>query len=127
MRFGDILERIDGELPVTTAPPRPREWHRAAEVTVRRPSEAARTLTMTPVEFERELLPYSQLLDRKIGYLELAYVLKYHSTDAMLKNLAGRFVLPSQATVAAAAAAFAVIPISAEADGIPGVVMTDSQ
>jgi phosphate transport system substrate-binding protein len=46
-----------------------------------------------------------QLIPGSIGYLELSYVLKYHATDAMLKNLAGRFVLPLQATVAAAAAA----------------------
>jgi phosphate transport system substrate-binding protein len=48
---------------------------------------------------------YLQLLPGGIAYLELSYVLKYHATAAALKNSAGRFVLPSQRTVAAAAAA----------------------
>jgi phosphate transport system substrate-binding protein len=46
-----------------------------------------------------------QTVPGSIGYLELAYVLKYHVTDAKLKNASGRYVLPTQASVAAAAAA----------------------
>jgi phosphate transport system substrate-binding protein len=48
---------------------------------------------------------YLQLLQGGITYLELSYVLQFHATDAALKNPAGHFVLPSQRSVAAAAAA----------------------
>jgi phosphate transport system substrate-binding protein len=46
-----------------------------------------------------------QFTPGSIGYLELTYVLKWHAADAKLRNASGRFILPSQHSVAAAAAA----------------------
>lgn len=41
-----------------------------------------------------------------LGYVELAYVLQNHMTDAVVQNKAGHYVAPTQSSVAAAAAQF---------------------
>ena len=78
---------------LTTAAPS--VWTLGKSKTITWPSTAVQTPKNSGVAASIKSTPYS------IGYVELAYALQNNFTFAAVKNAAGAYVVPSQATVAA--------------------------
>ena len=73
----------------------PTAWTLGTSKTIAWPSVAIQTPKNSGVAASIKSTPYS------IGYVELAYALQNNFTFAAVKNAAGAYVVPSQATVAA--------------------------
>ena len=73
----------------------PTTWTLGKNKTITWPSSAVQTPKNSGVAASIKSTPYS------IGYVELAYALQNNFTFAAVKNAAGVYVVPSQATVAA--------------------------
>ncbi len=73
----------------------PSVWTLGANKTISWPSAAIQTPHNSGVASSIQSTPYS------VGYVELAYAIQNHFTDAAIKNASGVYVVPSAATVAA--------------------------
>lgn len=73
----------------------PSVWTLGASKTISWPSVAIQTPHNSGVASSIQSTPYS------VGYVELAYAIQNHFTDAAIKNASGVYVVPSAATVAA--------------------------